>query len=75
MGTRKISVLLLEDDGALIKTGTRMLEHLGHDVTAVKDGAEVLDRYSRSLRTPSSFDLVILDLTVRGGMGGRETLK
>jgi len=75
MGTRKIRVLLLEDDSALIKTGTRMLEHLGHNVTAVKDGAEVLERYSRSLGTCSSFDLVILDLTVRGGMGGRETLK
>jgi two-component system cell cycle sensor histidine kinase/response regulator CckA len=68
-------VLMLEDDSAVIKTGTQMIEHLGHTVTAVQNGAEVLDLYSRSQRAGKPFDLVLLDLTVRGGMGGRETLE
>lgn len=66
---------MLEDDSAVIKTGTRMLEQLGHSVTAVQDGAEVLDLYSRSQHAGRPFDLVLLDLTIRGGMGGRETLE
>ncbi len=72
---RGVRVLMLEDDSAVIKTTTLMLEHLGHHVTTVQDGAEVLDLYSRSPDAGESFDLLLLDLTIRGGMGGRETLE
>jgi PAS domain S-box-containing protein len=68
-------ILMLEDDSAVIETGIGMLNHLGHEVTAVKDGAEVLELYSRSQHAARPFDLVLLDLTIRGGMGGRETLE
>lgn len=68
-------VLMLEDDEVVITTTTRMLEHLGHSVDVVRDGAAAIDRYARAQREGTPFDFVILDLTIRGGMGGVEALQ
>ncbi len=73
--SKGVSVLMLEDDSAVIKTTTQMLEYLGHCVTAVQDGAEVLDLYSHSQEVGNRYEVLLLDLTIRGGMGGRETLE
>ena len=79
---------MLEDDSASNQNGNpdaRAAEQLNEKIiqwgtaaktiTALQDGAEALDLYSRSQRAGRPFDLVLLDLTIRGGMGGRETLE
>ena len=42
---------------------------------AVPDGTLALERYRQALETDNPFDLVILDLTIPGGMGGKEVVK
>ena len=52
-----------------------MLESLGYETVAVINGEEVLKQYQQARNAGQPFDVVIMDLTVPGGMGGKETLK
>jgi len=72
-GTGK--VLLMDDDVALRRVAGRMLESLGYSVTIAADGNEAIDKFTRALREKEPFALVILDLTIPGGKGGRETVQ
>ncbi|MCI5126766.1 MAG: response regulator, partial [Candidatus Electrothrix sp. AR5] len=46
---------------------------LGHDAVLVRDGAEAISTYLEMQDSDNPVDLVILDLTIPGGMGGKET--
>jgi two-component system cell cycle sensor histidine kinase/response regulator CckA len=47
---------------------------LGYEVVPAADGQEAIDIYRRTLTSGNRFAFAILDLTVPGGLGGRETL-
>jgi signal transduction histidine kinase/CheY-like chemotaxis protein len=68
-------ILWLEDDPAIASVVERMLARYGYDAEIYPDGADICKRFqeARDARTP--FDLVVLDLTIPGGMGGRETIQ
>jgi CheY-like chemotaxis protein len=67
--------ILVMDDEEFIRTlAADMLTTLGYTVSAVRDGAEAVERYAAAQASGEPFDIVILDLTVPGGMGGRETI-
>jgi CheY-like chemotaxis protein len=51
------------------------LAHLGYKVTAVGDGKDAIEEIKKSRKEGNSFDLIILDLTVPGGMSGLEAIK
>jgi CheY-like chemotaxis protein len=57
---------------ALIK---EMLTLLGYEADCVKNGEEAIALYAEAFEHNEPYDAVILDLTVRGGMGGRETMQ
>ncbi len=67
-------VLVMDDDELIRQTLGSMLRYLGYDTTLVPDGREAVERYRRAMAEKRPFDLVILDLTVPGGMGGEETI-
>ena len=52
-----------------------MLESLGCKAYGVHEGREALKEYKNSLRAKDKYDLVIMDLTIPGGMGGKELIK
>jgi CheY-like chemotaxis protein len=52
-----------------------MLLLQGHDVTATSHGLEAVEAYRAARDSGRPFDLALLDLTIRGGMGGEETLE
>ena len=56
----------------LIKT---MLQHLGYEVDIATDGETAIDLYSEALESGSDYDVIILDLTVKGGMGGGKAIR
>jgi CheY-like chemotaxis protein len=64
-------VLLVEDNRNLRVTTSRMLEHLGYEVTAVAGGAEAVTAFGAARPRP---DLVFLDV-VMPGMDGMATLR
>ncbi|MDA8165342.1 MAG: PAS domain S-box protein [Desulfobacteraceae bacterium] len=65
-------VLVMDNEEAVNDVAAAMLEHLGYQATTVRDGAGALDAYRRALAAGEPFAAVITDLTVPGGVGGRE---
>ena len=71
-GTGK--VLLMDDEQGVRHVGSEMLRVLGYEVVCACDGAEAVERYRQALEAGAAFDAVILDLTIPGGMGGKEAV-
>jgi two-component system, cell cycle sensor histidine kinase and response regulator CckA len=67
-------VLVMDDEADLRRLLGMCLEELGYDVELAPHGERALAAYEAALTAGRKFDLVILDLTVRGGMGGIQTL-
>lgn len=64
-------ILLMDDEETIRDVGAAMLGHLGYHVVTVADGLEAIRRYQGAY-AKQPFDIVILDLTIPGGMGGEE---
>jgi len=71
---RSLKVLVMDDEEMLRNMLDSMLKRLGHQVELVAHGQEAIEKYVVAKESPIPFDLVILDLTIPGGMGGVETL-
>jgi two-component system, cell cycle sensor histidine kinase and response regulator CckA len=67
-------ILLVDDDEVVRNTATEMLGHMGYDTVYVADGKEAVDLYQKSKDAGEGFDTVIMDLTIPGGMGGKEAI-
>ena len=70
-GTR---VLLMDDEETIRRLGERLLQRLKCHSRTVADGETCLQAYREALAAGRRYDVVILDLTVPGGMGGRECI-
>jgi PAS domain S-box-containing protein len=68
-------ILIMDDEKSVRDTVCRMLTHMGYDVESVKDGEEAITLYEKSRSNGTPFDAVIMDLTIRGGMGGSDTIQ
>ena len=62
----------MDDEEALRKLLAQLLERLGYEVECAREGAEAIELYQRAKDSGHCFDAVLLDLTVPGGMGGKE---
>ncbi len=67
-------ILVMDDEAAIRELTAQLLGTMGYEVTAVADGAAAIRLYERALRQGEGFEAVILDATVRGGLGGLETI-
>ena len=67
-------VLVMDDESAIRELTSQLLATMGYEVTAVPDGSEAIRIYERAARKGEHFRAVILDATVRGGLGGVETI-
>lgn len=74
-GTRKGKILLMDDEEMVRSVAKSMIEVLGHEVDTVPDGAKALELFEQAWESDTPYDLVILDLTVKGGMGGEEAIR
>ncbi len=68
-------ILVMDDEMMIRELAGEILKHLGYTVEFAKDGAEAVVSYRTALNSQEPFDAVILDLTVRGGMGGKEAIR
>jgi PAS domain S-box-containing protein len=71
---RKGRILIMDDVEMVRDSVGVMLETLGQEVEYAADGAEAVQCYRTARSAGSPFDIVILDATVRGGMGGAEAI-
>ncbi|MGD8471396.1 MAG: ATP-binding protein [Desulfobacteraceae bacterium] len=68
-------ILVMDDEAMIRKLAGELLSYLGYEVEFALDGAEAIKRYKKAMGSKKPFDAVILDLTVKGGMGGKETIQ
>jgi PAS domain S-box-containing protein len=71
----KRRVLVMDDDEVIRSVVVRLLKRAGMDVTAVAEGGSAIDAYREALARGNRYDVVLMDLTVKGGMGGKEAMK
>jgi PAS domain S-box-containing protein len=67
-------ILVMDDEDVIRIIVGRMLETLGYEYELAEDGNEAIEKYRKAIDSGRLFDAVILDLTVRGGLGGRDTV-
>jgi PAS domain S-box-containing protein len=72
---RRCRVLVMDDDGPVREVLQNMLRLLGHEAEAVADGQAALAACARARSANQPFDLLVLDLTIPGGLGGRAVLE
>jgi PAS domain S-box-containing protein len=68
-------LLLMDDDKTILKVASKMLEKLGYEVDTAKSGEEAIKLYQEAMQENKKFDAVIMDLTIPGGLGGKETIQ
>jgi len=74
-GSGKGRVLFMDDEELVQRSAERILQYIGFEVHIVNNGENALDAYRKSLETNQPFDIVLLDLIVDGGKGGKEIVK
>ena len=68
-------ILVMEDEEMIAETLGKILKKAGFDADIAKGGDEAITLYKVAIENRSRYDLVMLDLTIPGGMGGIETME
>jgi len=73
--TGKGRILVMDDEPEILNFMQAALKRLGYEAELARDGAEAIRRYTAAAETGNPFNAVIMDLTIPGGMGGKETIR
>jgi CheY-like chemotaxis protein len=72
---KKGRVLVMDDEELVRNVAKEMIVALGHEVECASDGMEAIEIFRQAREAGKPFDMVIFDLTVKGGMGGEEAIR
>jgi len=67
-------ILVMDDEAVIRKMLINMLKVVGYEVEVTSEGAEAIEAYRRAMESGQPFDAVIMDLTIPGGIGGKEAV-
>ncbi|KPA10374.1 multi-sensor hybrid histidine kinase [Candidatus Magnetomorum sp. HK-1] len=68
-------ILVMDDEESILDMQERLLGWMGYDTVFATDGHQAIELYKEAYQSKEPFDLVILDLTIPGGMGGAKVIK
>ena len=68
-------ILVMDDEEINLTVAQNILSYLGYEVVCVKKGEEAIQVYQDAIQNGEMFDIVIMDLTIPGGMGGEEAIQ
>ncbi len=71
----KGKILLMDDDPFVREVVSEQLGFLGYNVEVAEEGEEAINLYKKAKSEGAPFDLIIMDLTIKGGMGGKDAVK
>jgi two-component system cell cycle sensor histidine kinase/response regulator CckA len=71
---RRGKILVMDDEDIIRNVAQTMIESLGHAADCAATGEEAIAKFAEAMNAGKPFDVVILDLTVRGGMGGEQAV-
>lgn len=75
VGNGEGRILVMDDEESIRLLLGEMLRYLGYEVQCVAEGKEALNRYQEAYHAQRPFSAVILDLTVPGGLGGKDIMR
>lgn len=67
-------ILLLDDEDTIRNVMPLLLSRVGHTIIAVATGEEAVEEYKKHFEGGEKFDMVLLDLTIPHGKGGKEIM-
>ena len=67
-------ILLMDDEEPILEIGSELLRMNGYTVDCAHNGEEALSLYKKAWENEDPYQVVIMDLTIRGGMGGKEAI-
>jgi CheY-like chemotaxis protein len=70
-----MKVLVMDDEEIIRDVAGEMLTSLDYEVDFATEGNEAIELYMKAKESGEPFDAVIMDLTIPGGMGGKEAIK
>ncbi|MGD2023621.1 MAG: PAS domain S-box protein, partial [Desulfobacterales bacterium] len=71
----KGKILVMDDEKFIRDVAIHMLGKIGYEVAVADDGNQAVEMYRQAQKSGEPFDTVIMDLTVPGGMGGKEAIQ
>lgn len=71
----KGKILVMDDEAMVRQVLDKMLRHLGYGAEFARDGDEAIALFTQAQKSGEVFAAVILDLTIPGGLGGKETME
>ena len=71
----KAKILLMDDEQIILDMTRDVLDFLNYDVMFAKEGSKAIELYKQEKAAGVPFDIVILDLSVANGLGGKETIE
>ncbi len=72
---QRLRLLIMDDEQPVLDTVCQMVEDLGHECIQALDGDQALQLYREQRNRQQPVDLVVMDLTIPGGRGGKDTIK
>ncbi len=72
---RQATILVMDDEPMIRDIVKRMLENGGYEVVVTAHGEEAIAQYAAYHEQGKDFDLIIMDLTIPGGMGGKDAIR
>jgi PAS domain S-box-containing protein len=72
---KDLRILLMDDEEGILEVGSELLGEFGYKVECARTGEEAIRAYSTAYNEGRRFDLIIMDLTIKGGMGGKDAIK
>ena len=72
---RQGKILFMDDEEMVRNIAGEMLSKLGYKVCLARDGRDAIEKFEEARAGGEAFDAVIMDLTVPGGMGGKEAVR
>jgi PAS domain S-box-containing protein len=73
-GSQVLNILIMDDEEDILNSLSELLHILGHNTFCAKNGEEAIKIYKEYLEKGEKIDLCILDITIKGGLGGKETI-
>jgi signal transduction histidine kinase/CheY-like chemotaxis protein len=67
-------ILIMDDEAMIRDVALEMLSIKGFEVHCARDGYEAIELYRQAMEQGCRFDAIIMDLTIPGSMGGKETV-
>jgi PAS domain S-box-containing protein len=73
--TARGTILVMDDEQLILDLAKQMLSYFGHKVLAAKDGEEAIAIFKEHHHSDNPVDVIIMDLTIPGGIGGKEVIQ